>query len=98
MRYAELKPQLPVLSFLPRSREKTEKTLESTERPMMNTSRPRSIDLSRDKARANYQTDIFDGDDLEFDDLLVAGTSFDPDNTSRAHSSRSGDRLGLRRQ
>ncbi|RMJ22639.1 hypothetical protein PHISP_06488 [Aspergillus sp. HF37] len=71
MRFAELKPQLPVLSFLPRSREKTEKTLESTERTTMNTSRPRSIDISRDKAWANYQTDIFDGDDLEFDELLA---------------------------
>lgn len=70
MRYAELKPELPVLSF-PRSREKVNS--DSTERPRMNISRPRSNDLFRLQARPLYQTEIFDGDDLDLDDFLVAG-------------------------
>lgn len=39
----------------------------------MNTSRPRSIDIYQNKAAQTRRTEIFDGDDLEFDDFLTAG-------------------------
>lgn len=91
MRYAELKLELQVFSFLPRSRDKTN---DSIERTRMNTSRPRSNDISHDKNRSRYQTDIFDGDDLDFEDFLAAGTYIlCYNNTNLAHSCRPGDRL-----
>lgn len=70
MRYAELKPKIPAISFPVRS---NATDIDSAEGLGMNTPRPRSNDIFRSKARPNRQTDIFDGDDLDFNDFLAAG-------------------------
>lgn len=91
MRFAELKPELPFLSFPSRP---TGKALDSSERPRMNTSRPRSDDMPRSKARSWYQTDIFDGDDLDFEEFLAAGTFLFIYNTNLTHSKQIRERIG----
>ncbi|OJJ40268.1 hypothetical protein ASPWEDRAFT_123002 [Aspergillus wentii DTO 134E9] len=64
LRSAEIKPDLPFSLFPTRS--KTEE--ESIERPKMNTSCPRSNDISRNQMNSQ-RVDVFDGDDL-FDEFL----------------------------
>lgn len=96
MRYAELKPKIPAISFPPRSNVDCDN--DSTERPRMNTSRPRSNDIFRNKARVHHPVDIFDGDDLDFDEFLAAGTLplFKLHETLAYNTGRPRARLGCR--
>lgn len=72
MKYAEIKPEIPA-SFFPVAN--TAPGTKQTDKPLMNTSRRRSSDISRSHTVKHPDVDEFEGDDLEVNDFVAAGKS-----------------------
>lgn len=70
MRYAEIKPEIPASLFSTANNLGTRQT----EKPLMNTSRRRSSDISHSNTVKHPDVDEFEGDDLDLDDFVEAGT------------------------
>lgn len=70
MRYAEIKPEIPASHFPGTN---TELASQKAEKPLMNSSRRRSSDISRSNTVKYADVDEFEGDDLEINDFVTAG-------------------------